>query len=180
MSSFVLVLKLASRAGIWRTTRLSRLVVLPSLLAWLAGLGALRMVVQLAAAGSSAGFNPYGLNALIALLALEAAVTALFVPPAARSTALSAMFALTLVAEAAIEAIKLIAPFILVSAIADPFWRVHAVPIFLFAGLSVWWIGATTTILQSFSPQSRLIAFGRMAGLWLALLPVAAAVPPAA
>src|SRR3984885_10824195 len=179
MSSFVLVLKLASRAGIWRTTRLSRLVGLPSLLAWLAGLGVLRMAVQLIAAGSSAGFNPYGLNALIAWLALEAAVTALFVPPAARSTALSAMFALTLVAEAAIEVIKLVAPFIPVSALADPFWRAHAVPIFLFAGLSVWWIGATTTILQSFSPQPRLVAFGRMAGLWLALLAVAAVVPHA-
>ena len=177
MSSFVLVLKLASRAAIWRTTRLSRLVGLPSLLGWLAGLGVLRMAVQLVAAGSGAGFNPYGLNALVAWLALEAAVTALFVPPAARSTALSAMFALTLVAEAAIEAIKLVAPFIPVSAIADPFWRAHAVPIFLFAGLSVWWIGATTTILQSFSPQPRLVAFGRMAGLWLALLAVAAVVP---
>src|ERR1700722_20979816 len=103
MSSFVLVLKLASRAGIWRTTRLSRLVGLPSLLAWLAGLGALRMAVQLIAAGSSAGFNPYGLNALVAWLALEAAVTALLVPPAARSTAVSACIAVTIVAEAAID-----------------------------------------------------------------------------
>ena len=179
MNSFVLVLKLASRAGIWRTTRLSRLVGLPSLLAWLAGLGVLRMVVQLAAAGSGAGFNPYGLNALVAWLALEAAVTALFVPPAARSTALSAMFALTIVGEAAIEAIRLGAPFFPVSAITDPFWRGHAVPVVLFTGLSVWWIGATTTILQSFSPQPRLVAFGRMAGLWLALLAVAAAVPHA-
>jgi hypothetical protein len=179
MSSFVLVLKLASRAGIWRTTRVSRLVGLPSLLAWLAALGVLRMVVQLAVAGSGAGFNPYGLNALVAWLALEAAVAALFVPPAARSTALSAMFALTLVGEAAMEAIKLGAPFISASAIADPFWREHTIPVVLFAALSVWWIGATTTILQSFSPQPRLVAAGRMAGLWLALLAVAAAVPHA-
>jgi hypothetical protein len=179
MSSFVLVLKLASRAGIWRTTRLSRLVGLPSLLGWLAGLGVLRVVVQLAAAGSGAGFNPYGLNAIVAWLALEAAVAALFVPPAARSTALSAMFALTLVGEAAIEAITLGAPFIAASAIADPFWREYAVPVVLFAGLSVWWIGATAAILRSFSPQPRLVASGRMAGLWLALLAVTAVVPHA-
>jgi hypothetical protein len=179
MSSFLLVLKLASRAGIWRTTRLSRLVGLPSLLGWLAGLGVLRMVVQLVAAGYGAGFNPYGLNALVTWLALEAAVTALFVPPAARSTALSAMFALTIVGEAAIETIRLGAPLFPVSAIGDPFWREHVVSMALFAGLSVWWIGATSTILQSFSPQPRLVAFGRMAGLWLALLAVAAAVPHA-
>src|SRR3984957_7375354 len=98
MSSFVLVLKLASRAGSWRPPRLSRLVGLPSLLAWLAALGVLRMAVQLIAAGSSAGFNPYGLNALVAWLALEAAVTSLFLPPAPRSPALSAIFALTIVA----------------------------------------------------------------------------------
>src|ERR1700722_18332814 len=93
MSSFLLVLNLASRAGIWRTTRLTRLVGLPSLLGWLAGLGVLRILLQLAAAGSGAGFNPYGLNAIVAWLALEAAVAALFVPPTARNTALSAMFA---------------------------------------------------------------------------------------
>ena len=110
MSSFLLVLKLASRAGIWRTTRLSRLAGLPSLLGWLAGLGVLRMLVQLAEAGSGAGFNPYGLNAVVAWLALEAAVAALFVPPAARCTALSAMFALTLVGEVVFEAVTHTAP----------------------------------------------------------------------
>jgi len=179
MSSFVLVLKLASRAGIWRTTRVSRLVGLPSLLGWLAGLGILHLVLQLAAAGSGAGFNPYGLNALVAWLALEAAVTALFVPPAARNTALSAMFALTLSGEAAIEAIKFAAPLFPGPAIADTFWRERAAPIALFAGMSLWWIGAAAAVLRSFSPQPRFAAFGRMAGLWLALLAVTAVVPHA-
>jgi len=179
MSNFVLVLKLASRAAIWKTTRVSRLVGLPSLLAWLAGLGVLRMLLQLAAAGASAGFNPYGLNAIVAWLALEAAVAALFVPPAARNTALSAMFALTLLGEAAIEAIKFGAPLIPAPAIAEAFWRQGAVPIALFAGISLWWIGATAAVLRSFSPQPRLAAFARMAGLWLALLAVTAVVPHA-
>ena len=179
MSSFMLVLKLASRAGIWLTTRVSRLVGLPSLLGWLAGLGVLRMLVQLAGAGSGAGFNPYGLNAVVAWLALEAAVAALFVPPAARNTALSAMFALTLVGEVAFEAINLSVPFIPSAAIADAFWRERVMPVALFAGISVWWIGANAAVLRSFSPQPRLVAFGRMAGLWLALLAVNALVPHA-
>jgi Peptidase C13 family len=177
MSSFLLVLKLASRAGIWRTTRLSRLVGLPSLLAWLAALGVLRILIQLAEAGLGAGFNPYGLNAIVAWLALEAAVAALFVPPAARSTALSAMFAVTLVGEAVFEAVKFGAPFIPATAIPDPVWRERAVPLLLFACISVWWVGATAAILRSFSPQPKLVAFGRMAGLWLALAGVTAAVP---
>jgi hypothetical protein len=179
MSSFVLVLKLATRAAIWRTTRVSRLVGLPSLLGWLAALGILRMLLQLAAAGSGAGFNPYGLNAIVAWLALEAAVAALFVPPAARSTALSAMFALTLVGEVAIEAIKFGALRIPGPAIADAFWRERAMPIVVFAGASLWWIGAAAAIVRSFSPQPRLAAFGRMAGLWLALVAVTALVPHA-
>jgi hypothetical protein len=179
MSGFVLVLKLASRAAIWRTTRVPRLVGLPSLLAWLAALGVFRMLLQLVAAGSGAGFNPYGLNALVAWLALEAVVAALFVPPAARNTALSAMFALTLVGEVAIEAIKFGAPLIPGPAIVDAFWRERAVSIALFAGLSLWWIGATAAVLRSFSPQPRLAAFGRMAGLWLALLAVTAVIPHA-
>ena len=179
MSSFLPVLKLASRAGIWRTTRLSRLAGLPSLLGWLAGLGVLRMLVQLAEAGSGAGFNPYGLNAVVAWLALEAAVAALFVPPAARCTALSAMFALTLVGEVVFEAVKFGAPLIPASAIAYPLWRERAVPLVLFACISVWWVGATAAVLRSFSPQPRLVAFGRMAGLWLALAAITAAVPHA-
>jgi hypothetical protein len=179
MSSFVLVLKLASRAAIWRTTRVPRLVGLPSLLGWLAALGLLRVLLQLVAAGSGVGFNPYGLNSIVAWLALEAAVAALFVPPAARNTALSAMFALTFVGELAIEAIKLGSPLIPGPAIADAFWRERAVFIALFAGVSLWWIGAAAAILRSFSPQPRLGAFGRMAGLWLALLAVTAVIPHA-
>lgn len=179
MSSFVVVLKLASRAAIWRTTRVPRLVGLPSLLASLAALGILRMLLQLSAAGSAAGFNPYGLNSIVAWLAIEAVVAALFVPPAARNTALSAMFALTLVGEAAIEAIKFGAPLIPGPAIADPFWRERAASIALFAGISLWWIGANAAVLRSFSPQPRLAAFGRMAGLWLALLAVTAVIPHA-
>ena len=179
MSSFVLVLKLAARAAIWRTTRVPRLVGLPSLLAWLAALGVLRILLQLAAAGSGAGFNPYGLNSIVAWLALEAVIAALFVPPAARNTALSAMFALTLVGEVVIEAGKLGAPLVPGPAIADAVWRERAVSIALFAGLSLWWIGATAAVLRSFSPQPRLAAFGRMAGLWLALLAVTALIPHA-
>jgi hypothetical protein len=179
MSSFVLVLRLASRAAIWRTTRVPRLVGLQSLIAWLAALGVVRMLLQLAAAGSGTGFNPYGLNAIVAWLALEAVVAALFVPPAARNTALSAMFALTLVGEVVIEGIKFGAPRIPGLAITDAFWRERAMAIGLFAGMSLWWIGANAAVLRSFSPQPRLVAFGRMAGLWLALLAVTAVIPHA-
>ena len=93
------VVKLASRAAIWRTTPDPPLVGLPSLLIWIVVLAALRIGLQFVAAGPGGGFNPYGLNAVVAWLALEAAVAALFIRVAARATALPAMFALLAVAE---------------------------------------------------------------------------------
>ena len=101
------VLKLASRAAIWRTTPDPQPVGLPSLLIWIVVLAALRIALQFVAAGPGGGFNPYGLNAVVAWLALEAAVAALFMPPAARTTALSAMFALLVVAELAAYGAKI-------------------------------------------------------------------------
>ena len=68
------VLKLASRAAIWRTTPDPRPVGLPSLLIPIIALAALRMALQFAAAGPGAAFNPYGINAVVAWLALEAVV----------------------------------------------------------------------------------------------------------
>ena len=58
-------------------------------------LAALRVAVQLLAAGPGGAFNPYGLNAAVAWVALDVAVAALFVRPAARTTALSAMLMLS-------------------------------------------------------------------------------------
>jgi hypothetical protein len=51
----------------------------------------IRILLELAAALPSHAFNPYGLNAIVAWIALELAVAALFVRPGARLTALSAM-----------------------------------------------------------------------------------------
>ena len=53
------------------------------------------LAFQFLAAGPGGGFNPYGLNALVAWIALEVAVAALFVQPVARPTALSAMLTLS-------------------------------------------------------------------------------------
>ena len=93
------VLKLASRAAIWRTTPDPRPVGLPSLLISIIAVAVLRVALQFVAAGPGGGFNAYGLNAIVAWLALEAVLAALFVPPAARTTALSAVFALLFIAE---------------------------------------------------------------------------------
>jgi hypothetical protein len=101
------VLRIVFRAAIWRTTPDARLVGLPSLLICAIALAALRVAVQLLAAGASGAFNPYGLNAAVAWVALDVAVAALFVQPAARTTALSAMLTLSILAELASNAVKL-------------------------------------------------------------------------
>jgi hypothetical protein len=173
------VLKLASRAAIWRTTPDPRLVGLPSLLLWMIGVAALRVAFQFVAAGPGGGFNPYGLNAVVAWLALEVAVAALFVRPAARVAALSAMFALSILAELAVHAVTVGSTLLLPAPTADVFWSGRATPIAIFAVVSAWWIGAMVAVLRSFAPQPRLPVLGRVAALWVALLAVTALVPHA-
>ena len=101
------VLKLAARAAVWRTTPDPPLVGLPVLLGFAVAVAVVRIALQLLAAGSWRTFNPYGLNAVVAWIALELAVAALFVRPAGRACALSAMFVLSIVADIATTAIKL-------------------------------------------------------------------------
>jgi hypothetical protein len=132
------VLTLAARAAIWRATPDPRLGGLPSLLLWIIGLAVVRVALQFAAAGPTGGFNPYGLNAVVARLALEVAVAALFVQAAARATVLSAMFALLTLAELAAGAAKLgiTRPPSLITSIGS--WNDRVAPIAVFAAVSVW------------------------------------------
>ncbi len=116
------VFKLAARAAVWRTTRTLPLVGLPSLLGWAAVLALVRVTLQYFAAGPSPGFNPYGLNAVVAWLALELAVAALFVRPMGRATALSAMFVLSVIADIAAAVVKLGAPLLPFVAAPSPSW----------------------------------------------------------
>jgi len=179
MKSLWSVLKLAGRAAIWRRTPDPRLVGLPSLLMWTIALGALRVAFQFVAAGPGSGFNPYGLNAVVAWVAVEVAVAALFVQPAARTTALSAMFALSILAELAINAVKLGLTQVPSFAAADALWRERAAPGAIFAVMSLWWIGAMVAVLRSFAPHQRLPVLGRVAALWVALVAISALVPHA-
>src|SRR5262249_22177618 len=130
-------------------------------------------------AGVGGGFNPYGINAAIAWIALEIAVAALFVPPPTRTSALSAMLILTCMAEIATAAIKLAVA--LVPSIAAAIVVVHerAVPFAILAVVSLWWIGAMAAVLRSFAPRPRLATLGRATVLWAALLAVSAFLPHA-
>ncbi|MGO9047584.1 MAG: hypothetical protein ACLQFW_11950 [Xanthobacteraceae bacterium] len=107
MNSGLEVLKVAFRAAIWRKTPDPRPVGLRGLLVCAFVLTALRIAVQFAAAGPGGAFNPYGLNAAIAWIALEIAVAALFVPAGLRTTALSAMLTLSIIAELLTNGAKL-------------------------------------------------------------------------
>ncbi len=171
------VVKLASRAAIWRTTPDPAPVGLPSLLIWIVALAALRIALQFVAAGPGGGFNPYGLNAVVAWLALEAAVAALFVPAAARATALSAMFALLVIAELAAYGAKIGVTQLPPPAIPNSV--LSAASFAIFAAVSVWWIGATVTVLRNCAPLRWLPALGRVVALWVALLAVTVIVPHA-
>jgi len=171
------VVRLAMRAAIWRRMSNPPLVGLGSLLAFAALVAAVRAALQLIEAGAWQAFNPYGLNAVIAWIALELAIAALFVRPAARTTALAAMFVLSVIADIAMTAISVDAPF-LARAAGQPGLIDNAIlPGATYALLFVWWVGAMTCIVGSLEQQTGWRLLGRIAGLWLALFAANVAMP---
>jgi Peptidase C13 family len=178
MNSVLAVLKVAFRAATWRATLDPRLVGLPSLLVCALGLIVLRVALQIPA-GAGGGFNPYGINAVIAWIALEIAIAALFVPAGARTSALSAMLVLTFLAELASAAAKLAVAIVPSLAAATVVVHERAVPFAIFAVVSLWWIGGMVAVLRSFALRPRLVTLRRAAALWAALLVVSAVVPHA-
>ena len=163
------VVKLASRAAVWRRTSDPPLVGLPTLLACATLLAATRVLLQLAEAGSWDAFNPYGLNAVVAWIALELAIAALFVRAQARITALEAMFVLSLMTDIALSAINLGAPPIAATAIQSLVPSGTIVLAATYGLLFVWWSGAMVCIVGSLERRSDWRLVARVAGLWLAL-----------
>src|ERR1700690_2064875 len=142
MNSALAVLKVAFRAAIWRSTSNARLVGLLGLLVCAGFLTAWRRALHLGSAGMTGGFNPYGINAAIAWIALEIAVAALFVPAGARTTALSAMLVLSTVAELIVSGVERGLPLVPALASLNTMWREQVAPAGAFVVVSLWWIGA--------------------------------------
>ena len=171
------VVKLALRAAIWRRTFDPPLVGLASLLAFAVLLAATRAGLQLVEAGGWQVFNPNGLNAVIAWIALELAIAALFVRPAARTTALAAMFVLSVIADIVMTAISVGAPVAALAAGQTTLLNNAVVSGTTYTLLFVWWVGAMTAIVGSLEQQSGWRLVGRIAGLWLALFAANVAMP---
>jgi len=169
--------KLAARAAVWRTTPDPPLVGVAALLGFAVAAAVVRIALQLFAAGSWHNFNPYGLNAVVAWIALELAVAALFVRPAGRATALSAMFVLTIVMEIIVGSVEFALPFIAPAVAASPLWGSTGPALAVYAVGVAWWIGAMACVVGSLEWQTRLPLIGRVAALWLALFVAKAMVP---
>lgn len=150
------------------------------MLGWTIVLAAARVALQFAGvAGGPAHFNPYGLNAIVAWLALALAVAALFVRPAARASALSAMFILSMIADIATALIQICGPFLVSAAALNAFWSHAAIASVIFAIQILWWLGAMSSVLASLQPESRLRALSRTAALWVALFAAHSIIPDA-
>jgi hypothetical protein len=173
------ILKLAARAAAWRTTPNPPLAGLPILLGLALAMSAVRLTIQYFAAGGAFHFNPYGFNAIVAALALQLAVAALFVPPAGRITVLAAMLVLSMVAELIIGAVATKFPLSLPTIPADLSSVGVAAPMAAFAVIVIWWIGAVVALLRSFMQRRKLSLVGRVALLWICLLIADALVPHA-
>ena len=180
MVSVWAVFKLAARAAIWRRTPDPPLAGLPTLLGWTIVLAAVRVALQFAGVGGGPShFNPYGLNAIVAWLALELAVAALFVRPAARASALSAMFILSMIADIATALIQIGSPLLASTAALNAFWSRATVTSAIFAIQFLWWLGAMSSVLVSLQPESRLRVLARAAALWVALFAAHSIIPEA-
>lgn len=186
------VLKLALRAAIWRSTSPPPFAGLGALVGWAFVLGAARLGTQLLAAAPTVEFNPYGLNALVAWLAVALAVAAFFVAPPARTTVLAGMVAFSVLTEIVVtglgiglsrippiatpDAIRALAPWL---AAHLPEAYLQQVPAMgLFAVTVVYWIGGMSAIVRSFEP-GRLRVLGKVVALWAALFLAKAAIPHA-
>jgi hypothetical protein len=172
------VFKLAARTAVWRTTPDPPLVGLGTLLGIAVAIALIRIALQLGEAASWRGFNPYGLNAVIAWLAVELAIAALFVRPAARATALSVMFMLSTAAEMLAAGIRLGAPYFVPAIAKSAVWT-STVTLAVMSVLAVaWWIAAVACLLRSLEPQlGRLGVAGRVISLCVALFAASALMP---
>jgi hypothetical protein len=179
MESVRSVLKLALRAAVWRTTPELSLAGLLSLLGCAAALVIARIALEFVAGGAGASFNPYGLNAVIAWSALDIAVAALFVAPAVRTTALSALLVLTIIAEFASGTLGLIVSLLSMAGLGAIPGFDQATSFATFALVSVWWVGAVMAVLRSISRERRVLALVRAMGLSAALLAVGIVLPHA-
>jgi hypothetical protein len=180
MVSVWAVFKLAARAAIWRRTPDPPLAGLPTLLGWTIVLAAARVALQFAGvAGGQASFNPYGLNAIVAWLAIALAVGALFVRPAARCSALSAMLILSVIADIAMALIKIGVPLVAPAVALDAFWSRVTITSAIFAIQILWWLGAISGVLASLQPESRLRLLARTAALVVALFAAHSIIPDA-
>lgn len=164
---------------LWRTTPDPPLAGLPVLLGFAVLTAAIRIALQLLAAGSAQHFNPYGLNAVAAWIGLELAVAALFVRPANRATALSAMVVLSIVAEVVTTGLPLGVPVLSPSVAQSPLWTGAIAASAIYALAVVWWVGAMASVVSSLEPQWRLRLIGRASALWVALFVANALVPQA-
>jgi hypothetical protein len=171
-------LKFAARAAFWRTTLDPPLLGLPALLSIVILVALVRIALQFVAAGSGHAFNPYGLNAVVAWLAIELAIAALFVRPEGRASALAAMFMLSTAAEVVAAVIRVGVPLLAPAVVQNSVWTSTVTLAVMFAVAVAWWIGAVTCVVQSLELQSRrLIVLGRVSALWLAMFVANALVP---
>jgi hypothetical protein len=171
------VYRLAARAALWRTTPNAALVDLPSLLGWTVLLAVVRVCLQFLDARVSGAFNPYGLNALAAALAIELAVAGLFVRPRGRVTALAAMFALSVFADIVTAGIRLALPLLTGKFGSNEFWTSTYIASGAYAAEIIWWIGAMVCVVGSLEQESIPRRIGRVAALWVALFAANALVP---
>jgi hypothetical protein len=99
MKAHWLILKATLRAAVWKSTPVPPSVTIRALLIWIIAAMAAEAARQYFVINDAAGFSPYGINSIIAEMAVLAAVTLLFFS-SNRIAALAQLFALIVLAEA--------------------------------------------------------------------------------
>ena len=164
MKEFRLILRATLRAAVWKSTPAPPSVTIRAVFIWIIASIAAEAARQYFAIDEAAGFSIYGINSIIAEMAVLVAVALLFFSPN-RTAALAQLFALIILAE-------------LVSIVAGRLPAIAAATVLVAVGLLFFSRNRTAVLSKLFAlavlaellaiAVTRLPAFDLMAGMWTA------------
>jgi len=170
MSKHWLLLKMGLRAAVWKATPEPPSTDFATLVFWIVLTVSLGVLDDFIAAAGPARFVVYGVTALVAWVAIILVLTAFFVRPEGRATALGATLAVSVVVEILRIAISLVPADMMPDLPKLSFWTSAYTGYLIFVAYLAWWIGAVLAIFRSVEPERRAGRPLRIAGLWCALV----------
>jgi hypothetical protein len=168
------------RAAVWKATPNLPSAGFLTVVAWAALALVIMAFAQCAEAGGPARWSPYGFNALATLLVLMLVITAFFFRPEVRATAIGATLVILIIsglATIAYELVGLAVSGTVGQAPTQGLWTSAESKLLFYVVQIVWWAGATLAIFRSVDPRTHSSHLLPLAGLFIAMIVLGAALP---